>query len=149
MPEGLKRRLRNILIGYFMNQGYPDDSTFFMYTKRLPQSWTRRISKLGKRTIKIIKSTSKLGWVRSSTSSPSISVRGWSEKTSSHFHRNCTGIHRIPPLRSLSHIKRRDLRGSETAAKGALDQRRSISIVKLEQTWFESSRSNQFFFAAI
>ena len=35
------------------------------------------------------------------------------------FIRNRTGIHRIPPLRSLSHVKRRGLRGSETAAKGA------------------------------
>jgi hypothetical protein len=34
------------------------------------------------------------------------------------FIRNRTGIHRIPPLRSLSHVKRRGLRGSETAAKG-------------------------------
>jgi len=36
----------------------------------------------------------------------------------SRFIRNRTGIHQIPPLRSLSHVKRRDLRGSETAAKG-------------------------------
>ena len=34
------------------------------------------------------------------------------------FIHNRTGIHRIPPLRSLSHVKRRGLRGSETAAKG-------------------------------
>jgi len=37
----------------------------------------------------------------------------------SRFIRGRMGIHQIPPLRSLSHVKRRDLRGSETAAKGA------------------------------
>ena len=36
----------------------------------------------------------------------------------SRFIRNRTGIRRILPLRSLSHVKRRDLRGSESAAKG-------------------------------
>ena len=50
---------------------------------------------------------------------PSISVGGQYEKMSSRFIRNRTGIRRIPPLRSLSHVKRRDLTGSETAAKGA------------------------------
>jgi len=39
----------------------------------------------------------------------------------SRFIRNRTGIPWIPPLlRSLSHIKRRDLRGSESATKGGL-----------------------------
>ena len=38
----------------------------------------------------------------------------------SRFIRNRTGIPRIPPLRSLSHVKRRGLRGSESAAKGGL-----------------------------
>ena len=36
----------------------------------------------------------------------------------SRFIRNRTRIRRILPLRSLSHVKRRDLRGSESAAKG-------------------------------
>jgi len=36
----------------------------------------------------------------------------------SHFICGHMGIPQIPPLRSLSHIKRRVLRGSESAAKG-------------------------------
>ena len=78
--------------------------------KRSPQ-----LSKLGKHTIK----STILRWARSSTSSPSISVGGWSKNMPSRYICNHTRIHQIPPLRSLSHVKRRDLRGSETAAKGA------------------------------
>jgi hypothetical protein len=51
----------------------------------------------------------------------SISLRRSSQKVSlilSPFANNRRGFLRIPPLRSLSHVKRRGLTGLESAAKG-------------------------------
>ena len=143
----IKRRLGNILIGYLRSQGYLDDGTFFMGLIKIMNRQHR-----GYQNWENIQSNLLVWDEQDSLHALPLSLWDWSEKTSSRFicngcgHR--TGIHWIPPLRSLSHIKRRDLRGSETAAKGGptsqLHWQLSICCQILVEINFEMWMGNTF-----